>query len=125
MPPAATDSLSASVAPIAAGAHVTAACFLGDTPALALGDGTVLLGAEGERRVAAHPDGAVLCATADRDRIVTGGDDGRVVSTRPDGSTEELGAGKGWIDALALHATGAVAWATGRDVKARSAIRAR
>ena len=66
MPPAATDSLSASVAPIAAGAHVTAACFLGDTPALALGDGTVLLGAEGERRVAAHPDGAVLCATADR-----------------------------------------------------------
>ena len=121
MPPAATDSLSASVAPIAAGAHVTAACFLGDTPALALGDGTVLLGAEGERRVAAHPDGAVLCAAADRDRIVTGGDDGRVVSTRPDGSTEELGAGKGWIDALALHATGAVAWATGRDVKARSA----
>ncbi len=62
MPPAPTDSLSANVAPIAAGAHVTAACFLGDVPALALGDGTVLLGAEGERRVAAHPDGAVLCA---------------------------------------------------------------
>jgi WD40 repeat protein len=121
MPPAPTDSLSANVAPLAAGAHVTAATFLGDVPALALGDGTVLLGPAGERRVAAHPDGAVLCGAADRDRIVTGGDDGRVVATRADGTTEEVAAEKGWIDALALNGSGAVAWATGRTVRARSA----
>ncbi len=121
MPPTATDSLSSNVTPLPAEAHVTAACFLGDVPALALGDGTVLLGAKGENRVAAHPDGAVLCAAADRDRIVTGGDDGRIVSTRADGSTEEIGAEKGWVDGLALHSSGAVAWATGRSVKARSA----
>ena len=40
------------------------------------------------RRAAAQPDGAVLCAAADRDRIVTGGDDGRVVATRADGTVE-------------------------------------
>lgn len=121
MPPAPTDSLSADVAPIVVGAHVTAACFLGDVPALALGDGTVLLGADGGRRVAAHPDGTVLCAAADGTRIVTGGDDGRVAATRPDGTTEELAAETGWIDALAVHGSGAVAWATGRTVRARSA----
>ncbi len=122
MPPAPTDSLASAVTPIAAGAHVTAACFLGAVPALALGDGTVLLGTGGERRVAAHPDGAVLCAAADGGRLVTGGDDGRVVSTRADGASERLGAeAGGWIDALALHPTGAVAWATGRTVRARSA----
>ena len=121
MPPAPTDSLAKTVAPIAAGAHVTAACFLGAVPALALGDGTVLMGAGAERRVLAHPGGAVLCAAADGARLVTGGDDGRVVATGPDGAAEEIAAGKGWVDALALHPSGAVAWATGRDVRARSA----
>ena len=153
MTTAPTDSLSANVAPLPAGAHVTAACFLGDLPALALGDGTVLLGTgekpllgtgeevllgtaqkpllgtgekvllgtDGGHRVSAHPDGGVLCAVADRDRIVRGGDDGRVVATRPDGTVEELAREQGWIDALALHPTGAVAWASGRTVRARSA----
>ena len=44
MPPAPTDSLSANIAPIAAGAHVTAACFLGDVPALILAFGLQALG---------------------------------------------------------------------------------
>ncbi len=121
MPPPPTDSLSALVVPIEAGAPVTAAAFLGSTPALALGDGAVLLGSEAPKRVDAHPSAAVLTAVADRNRIITGGDDGRVVSTMADGSYETIATEKGgWIDALALHPGGGVAWATGRTVRSRA-----
>jgi WD40 repeat protein len=113
-------SLTQSIAPVAAGAHVTAAAWLGETAAFALGDGGVLLATDGNaRRVAAHPDGAILVATGDGARLVTGGDDGRVAVTRPNGTTETLSAAKGWIDALALHAGGAVAFSVGKRVTAR------
>ena len=121
-PPAPTDSLAQSVAAIDAGAHVTVAGFLGAAPVLALGDGTVLLPETGGRRVPAHPDGAILAGIVSADAIVTGGDDGRVVTTGPDASSttiaEEPG---GWVDTLALHGTGALAWAAGRTVRVRTA----
>ncbi|HEX4765508.1 MAG TPA: WD40 repeat domain-containing protein [Lichenihabitans sp.] len=119
--PSPADGLAAAVQPIEAGAHVTAAAFLGgDTAVLALGDGAVLF-ADG-RRVAAHPEGAILSAASDRGRIVTGGDDGRVVAVAADGSSTELAAlPNGWVDAVAIHSSGAVAWASGRSVQARSA----
>lgn len=117
-------SLRDHVAPIAAGAHVTAAVWLKDTLALALGDGTVLLAGRGEvRRVESHPEGAILVAAGDGRRIVTGGDDGRVVATSAEGDTVEVAIAKGgaWIDALALHPDGAIAYAAGRNVVARDA----
>ncbi len=118
-----TDSLTSAVTPIEAGAHVTAAAFLGRTPALALGDGHVLLADIGaERRVAAHPDGAVLVAVQQGKRLLTGGDDGRVVATDAEGGTAEVATEPGrWIDALAARPDGAVAWAAGRQVRARNA----
>ena len=116
-----TASLIAAVAPVDAGAHVTAAAFPNNRPALALGDGTVLFPEDGQR-IEPHPGAAILVAAADRTRVVTGGDDGRVVATAADGTTTVLGEEKtGWIDALALHPTGAVAWAAARTVRARSA----
>lgn len=120
MTPAAT--LTSAVEPIAAGEAVIAAAFLGDTPAFALADGTVLLvDAGAERRVAAHPNAGILVAASDGARLVTGGDDGRVVATDSRGATEILGDEKGrWIDAVALR-DGAVAWSAGRSVRARSA----
>ena len=117
-------SLLDHVTPIAAGAHVTAAVWLKDTLALALGDGAVLLAGRGEfRRIESHPDGAILVAAGDGRRIVTGGDDGRVVATSPEGDVVEVAVAKGgaWIDALALHPDGAIAYAAGRNVVARDA----
>ncbi|SFG35074.1 WD40 repeat domain-containing protein [Methylobacterium gossipiicola] len=117
-------SLRDHVAPIAAGAHVTAAMWLKDTLALALGDGAVLLAARGEvRRIESHPQGAILVAAGDGRRIVTGGDDGRVVATSAEGETVAVASAKGgtWIDALALHPDGAIAYAAGRNVVAQDA----
>ncbi|MDE3177998.1 MAG: WD40 repeat domain-containing protein [Pseudomonadota bacterium] len=113
-----TNSLTQHVGPLEAGEHVIAAAFLGDAPALALANGVIKLGG---RDVAAHPDAALLCAAFDGERLMTGGDDGRVVATGADGTTQTLGDEKGkWIDALAAR-DGAVAWSAGRTARARDA----
>ncbi|MDP4023056.1 WD40 repeat domain-containing protein [Methylobacterium sp. NEAU 140] len=122
--PLSTPSLTSHVVPIEAGAHVVAAHWLKDTPALALADGTVILSRAGApERVAAHPEAGILVAAGDADRLVTGGDDGRIVEIRGDGSAVEVAAAKGgaWIDALALHGDGGLAWSAGRAVTARDA----
>ena len=115
-----TTSLTKNVQFFDAGAHVTAAGFLGGAPAFAMGDGAILLGEPGAtNRIAAHPGGAILAAVSDGKLMVTGGDDGRVVATSRDGAMREIAHEKGrWIDALAMRA-GAVAWAAGREVRAR------
>ena len=115
-----TASLAARVRFFDAGAHVTAAGFLGETPSLALGDGAVLLGEPDEaKRLAAHPGGSILAAVNDGKLLLTGGDDGRVVATSPDGAMNEIAHEKGrWIDALAMR-SGNMAWAAGREVRAR------
>ncbi len=115
-----TSSLIAHVRPLPAGAHVVRAAFLEGEPALALADGVVLLGEAGaQRRALAHPYGAILVARSDRKRLVTGGDDGRVVTIDAKGSLHEIANEKGrWIDALAMRG-GAIAWAAGRKGSAR------
>jgi len=117
-------SLTSHVTPVETGSHAVHAHWLKDAACLALADGEVALIRDGEpTRVAAHPEGAILVATGDAARLVTGGDDGRVVETRADGTCREVAVapGGGWIDALALHGDGAVAYSVGRKVFARDA----
>jgi WD40 repeat protein len=117
----AETSLAARVRTIAAGAHVTGAAFLGNVPVLALGDGSALrLAPDGDERVALHKDGAILVATRAGKRMVTGGDDGRVMAIAADAPAEEIfhDAGK-WIDALAGRDDFSIAWSSGREVHAR------
>ena len=115
-----TTSLSEHVRAIDAGAHVVAAAFLGDKPALALGDGAILIGQPGEaKRLAAHPGAAILVAASDGRTLLTGGDDGRVVAIGADGEPREIANEKGrWIDALAMRGQ-AFAWSAGKEVRAR------
>ena len=117
----AATSLTAHVTPLDAGAPVAAAAFLGQVPALALEDGTVLLAAPGSKqRIAAHPDAAILVAVAAGDKFITGGDDGRVVAVSADGGVQEIADEKGkWIDALAARGDAAIAWSSGKNVRAR------
>lgn len=104
-----------------ANAHVVGAAFLDGVPTLALGNGRVLLwGDDGLKALDAHPDGSVLCLALMSRRLVTGGDDGRIVVTRSDGTSLCLADEKGtWIDAVAARDDGTLAWACGRNLRAR------
>ena len=114
-------SLSEHVVAYEPGEPVQAAAFLGNVPALARDDGHVTLGLPGEDRcVAVHREATILCSALVGTRLLTGGDDGRIVTLTGDGRLETLHDAKGkWIDALATRADGAIAWAIGKSVTAR------
>ena len=117
----AAASLTAHVMPLDAGAAIAAAGFLGQVPALALEDGTVLFATPAaERRIAAHPNASILAAMASGDKFITGGDDGRVVAVSADGAITEIADENGkWIDALAARDHGSIAWSSGQNVRSR------
>jgi WD40 repeat protein len=105
-------------------AWVVAALPLDAGAAFALADGTVRLMAAdgGVASIAAH-DGACLCAVRDIDGgVLSGGDDGRLVATAPDGTVTVLARhGAKWVDHVAAHpgSRGKGAWraaAVGRAV---------
>jgi len=115
----AAASLAQHARVIEAGAHVVFAAFIDGAPVLALADGAVLIGEpEEQKRVVAHPDGAILTAISGGKTLLTGGDDGRVVAIEVDGAPKEIADEKGrWIDALALRGK-ACAWSVGKQVRA-------
>jgi len=90
--------------------------FLKDTPVFVLGEEALLFAPEqGEKRVRVH-GGAILASVSDGERIVTGGDDGKVMITTAGGAVSELAADdkKRWVDRLALAPDGSVAWSAGK-----------
>lgn len=97
----------------------TAAAWIGDACLYALGDGSILIEGAERKRVEAH-QGAILCAALHPNgkALLTGGDDGRIALTTPDGDTETFAAlGRKWIDHIAASsATGVVAAAQGKEV---------
>jgi WD40 repeat protein len=103
---------------------VVAAHFIDDVAAFALGDGSVRLLRESIADPVRIHDGAVLAAVPalDGKRLISGGDDGRVVATSPDGATELLAERpRKWIDQLAAGPNGAVAFAVGKEAVVRLA----
>ncbi len=101
-------------------AYVTAAAFEETGEAVfAAGDGQVRW--QGGAAARAH-DGSILCAVRHpAGGVISGGDDGRVVWSRPD-KIERLAETKParWIDCLAVAPSqGLYAFAAGRDVRVR------
>src|SRR5882757_5933721 len=105
------------------GIPVTSVYFLGDN-AVFIGaeENAAIVNAKDEiSRVAIH-GGAVLCAASDGARIVTGGDDGKLVALNAGGEVTLLAtdAKRRWIDNVALHPDGALAWSAGKTAFVRS-----
>jgi WD40 repeat protein len=102
---------------------VVGAYFLGTTPVFALGDEALLFVAgNGEpKRVAVH-GGGILAAASDGARIVTGGDDGRVMATKADMTTATIATDPKhrWIDHVAIAPDGTVGWSAGKDAFVQS-----
>jgi WD40 repeat protein len=71
--------------------------------------------------VAVH-SGGILCATADATRLVMGGDDGRLLALGTSGEVQLVATDpkRRWIDNVALHPDGAVAWSAGKTAFVRS-----
>lgn len=117
-------SVTERVRAIAAGAPVVSAHILQQTAVFVLGEETLLfVGPDGaEKRVTVHA-GGILSSAADGTRILTGGDDGKVVATNAAGDSEVLAtdAKHRWIDRVALGLDGAVAWSAGKQVFVRTA----
>ncbi|WP_137043389.1 WD40 repeat domain-containing protein [Pseudolabrys sp. FHR47] len=106
----------------AEGQAIVGVHFLRQTPVFVLGEEALLFApAEKRTRVMVH-DGGILASAAGPLRIVTGGDDGKLVATDKDGNTETLATDerKRWIDQVALGPDGAVAWSTGKIARVRT-----
>ncbi len=117
-----TASIADRVRPFSVGAPVMAVHFLDDIAAFVLGEETALLVSPdgGERRVAIHA-GAILSAAGDGKRLVTGGDDGKIVDVDANGDRTIIAtdAKRRWIDHVAAGPNGAVAWSAGKTAFAR------
>ena len=116
-------SITDKVRPLAVGMPVSSVHFLGET-AIFVGaeENAAIVNAAGEISPIATHGGAVLCATSDGARIVTGGDDGKLVALNAGGEISVLAtdAKRRWIDNVALHPDGAVAWSAGKTAYVRS-----
>jgi WD40 repeat protein len=114
-------SLREHVVPVEAGEHVVAVAWLKQTLALALADGRLLRWRDGTVESLAAHRGGILSACSDGERLISGGDDGRIVATAAEGEPTEIAADpkRRWVDAVTLSSSGSIAWNLGRSVHAR------
>lgn len=116
-------SVTDRVTKVALAAPATAVHFLGDVAAFVGVEESVTFanGADEAKAVAVY-GGGILCSASDGKRIVMGSDDGKLVSIDAQSNVETLAtdAKRRWIDNVALHADGAVAWSVGKTAFVRA-----
>jgi WD40 repeat protein len=115
-------SVTDRVRPLALGMPVIAVHFLGDHAAFVGAEENVALvnAADEISNVTVH-GGGILCAVSDGARLVMGGDDGKLVALDKKGEATLLATDpkRRWIDNVALHPDGAVAWSAGKTAFVR------
>jgi len=96
--------------------------FVGDAAAFVLGEEALVLARQEEARHIAVHGAAILAAAADGDRIITGGDDGKVVTTDASGASTVIATDSKhrWIDHVAIGPAGAIAWSAGKTAFVRA-----
>jgi WD40 repeat protein len=121
-PAASIASVADKVRAVTLGASVTSVHFLGDRAAFVGAEESVFFAdGEGEVAAVATHGGGILCAVSDTSRIVMGGDDGRLVALDAKGEVTVLATDpkRRWIDNVALHPEGALAWSVGKVAHVR------
>src|ERR1700730_13596159 len=116
-------SVTDRVRPVAVGMPVTSVHFLGEAAAFVGAEENVaMVSGEGEITPIAVHGGGILCAASDGTRIVMGGDDGKLIALDAKGEIALLATDskRRWIDNVALHPDGAVAWSAGKTAFVRS-----
>jgi WD40 repeat protein len=110
-------SVTDKVRAVPIGAAVSSVHFLGDDAMFVGAEENVFVeSAEGQISTVPVHGGGILCAVSDGTRLVTGGDDGKVVAFDGKGEVTVLATDpkRRWIDNVALHGDGAVAWSVGK-----------
>jgi WD40 repeat protein len=119
-------SIAGSARRLAAGAPVVAVRFLGAAAFFALGEEAILVVARDTepQRLNVHA-GAIIAVAGDRERMLTAGDDGKVVATNAAGETRTLVTDprRRWIDRLASGPDGTIAWSIGKAAFVQTARR--
>jgi WD40 repeat protein len=108
---------------VAVGGGVVGVHFLGATAAFVLGEAALVLATkQGDAQRFDIHGGAILASAADGKRIITGGDDGKVMSTDAKGKSTLVVTDlkRRWIDHVALAQDGAIAWSAGKQAFART-----
>ncbi len=116
-------SVTDRVRPVALGMPVTSVHFLGDRAAFVGAEENVaMVSPDGTVSEVAVHSGGILCATADNARLVMGGDDGNLKALDANGEVTLLATDpkRRWIDNVALHPDGAVAWSAGKTAFVRT-----
>jgi WD40 repeat protein len=116
-------SVTDRVRPLALGMPVIAVHFLGEQAAFVGAEENVALVNEaGEISNVTVHSGGILCVASDGARLVMGGDDGKLVALDKKGEVAVLATDpkRRWIDNVALHPDGAVAWSVGKTAFVRS-----
>src|ERR1700744_175840 len=116
-------SVTDKVRSLAIGAPVSAVHFLGPSAAFVGAEENIfVVTGEAEPTAVSVHGGGILCTTSDGARVVTGGDDGKVVSVNAKGEVAVLATDpkRRWIDNVALHPDGAVAWSAAKTAFVRS-----
>jgi WD40 repeat protein len=117
-------SMTDQVKPLPLGFAIGSVHFLGDT-AYFVGteENVATVSAQGDITPTPVHGGAILCAACDGERIVMGGDDGKLVALDAKGEVAVLATDpkRRWIDNVALHPDGAVAWSVGKTAFVRPA----
>ncbi|MGN6116246.1 MAG: WD40 repeat domain-containing protein [Nitrobacter sp.] len=116
-------SVTDRVRPVAIGTPVSALFFIGDRAAFVGDEETVtLVAGDGDKATVNAHGGAILSSVSDGKRLITGGDDGKVVALHSKGEITVLAtdAKRRWIDNVAVHPDGAVAWSAGKTAFVRA-----